>query len=103
MTPLEEHPIHASVNRPHLFLGADRELALGVIAAAILLAVAFGSLLGLALSVVFCLVVLEALRRLAKEDPLMRRVYTQHLKYQGFYPAKSGVFAKRRKLPGKWN
>jgi type IV secretory pathway TrbD component len=33
------------------------------------------------------------LARIGKADPMMRKVYSQHLQYKDFYPAKSGVAA----------
>ena len=33
------------------------------------------------------------LAKIGKADPMMRRVYSRHLQYKDFYPAKSGVTA----------
>ena len=33
------------------------------------------------------------LARIGKADPMMRKVYSRHLQYKDFYPAKSGVTA----------
>jgi len=33
------------------------------------------------------------LAKIGKADPMMRKVYSRHLQYKDFYPAKSGVAA----------
>ena len=37
--------------------------------------------------------VVGVLARIGKADPMMRQVYSRHLQYKDFYPAKSGVAA----------
>lgn len=41
-------------------------------------------------AIVFWLVAVFALRRIAKADPIMSRVWLRHIKQQDFYAAKSG-------------
>jgi hypothetical protein len=38
-------------------------------------------------------VVVGVLAKIGKADPMMRNVYSRHLQYKDFYPAKSGVAA----------
>jgi type IV secretion system protein VirB3 len=87
--PLRRLPIYRSLSRPQLLLGAERELvlvlgmlaAILVFAAQTLVAVLAGSALWLA---GVCL-----LRRMAKADPFMSRVYLRHIRYRAYYPARS--------------
>ncbi|TYR37159.1 conjugal transfer protein TrbD [Mesorhizobium microcysteis] len=83
--PLARSSIHRALSRPNLLLGADRELLmLTGLATVILVFVVltwFSVLLGSALWVV----VVAALRMMAKSDPLMRRVYLRHIRYRALY------------------
>lgn len=73
-------------------MGGDRELVMfaGLLAGALVfsaqewLATVFGILLWVG--------ALYALRRMAKSDPNMRRVYLRHRLYKGYYPARSTPF-----------
>ena len=82
--------MHASVNRPQLLMGGDRELVLlagllcGVMAVSVMTIMSF-----FAAGVSFGAIVM-VLSRLGKADPLMRKVYSRHIRYKDFYPAKSG-------------
>ena len=84
-------PMRASLNRPQLLMGGDRELVLlsGLLARA-------DGCQRYVVSVLFdCgssfMAIVAVLARMGKEDPLMRKVYARHLAYKDFYPAKSGV------------
>src|SRR5215472_8753482 len=97
-----EITIHASVHRPRLILGADRELVLfvGLISAILVFAlVRWWSIL---MGVLLWLVGVALLVRMGKEDPLMRQVYLRHVRYQAFYLAKSGLESSGVHLPRAW-
>lgn len=87
-------PIFRAMNRPSLFMGGDRELVLMTFL--ITFALIFVSLkpivaiIGLSLSVV----IIQALRIMAKADPNMRFVYMRHIKYRAFYRKSSTPFIK---------
>ena len=91
-------PIHRAGNRPHLFLGGDRELVMftGVLAFALVFAAQdwaatlFGSLLWLTALYFF--------RRMAKADPKLRHVYLRHRRYRAYYPARSTPFRTNRRV-----
>ncbi len=95
-------PISESTNRPNLLLSADRELVF--LAGMVVFIFAYGvmTLWALVAAVILWLVILAALVRMAKADPLMRAVYLRHLRYQTYYPAKSGLCAQARILPMRW-
>lgn len=77
--------IHRALSRPNLLMGADRELVLLTgLASAILIFVVltwYATLFG----VTIWLVVVAALRMMAKSDPLMRQVYARHIRYRPDY------------------
>lgn len=70
-------------------MGADRELVLVTgLAAAILIFVVltvYSALFGIAVWIV----VVAALRMMAKADPMMRRIYARHITYRPHYRATS--------------
>ena len=78
-------PIHQSLHRHAHVLGAERELVMTAGLVALLVGVGGLTVLSGVSAVVFWMVVVFALRRMAKADPIMR-----HIKQQDFYRAKSG-------------
>lgn len=82
---LSRSRIHRALSRPNLLLGADRELVLLTgLAAVILIFVVltwYAALFGIAIWIV----VVAALRMMAKADPMMRRVYARHIGYRASY------------------
>ena len=96
-------PVHASLMRPILLMGAERELLLtsGVIAAVLVLSLQ--QLLFTVVGVVFWSLSLAALQRAAKADPQFSRVYLRHARYRAYYAAQSRVSARmssiRESLP----
>lgn len=82
---LDRSRIHRALSRPNLLLGADRELVLLTgLAAVILIFVVltpYSALFGIAIWIV----VVAALRMMAKADPMMRRVYARHISYRRHY------------------
>ena len=84
-------PMRASLNRPQLLMGGDRELVLlsGLVLA--LMAVSVMSFVSFLIAGISFVAIVAVLARMGKEDPLMRKVYARHLAYRDFYSAKSGV------------
>jgi len=82
---LQRNRIHRALSRPNLLMGADRELVLLTgLAAAILIFVVltlYSALFGVAVWVV----IVAALRMIAKADPMMRRVYIRYITYHPHY------------------
>jgi type IV secretion system protein TrbD len=87
LSGLRRNRIHRALSRPNLLLGADRELVLITgLAAVILIFVVltvYAALFGMAIWVV----IVGALRMMAKSDPLMRQVYIRHISYKPIYKA----------------
>ncbi len=80
-------PIHQSFLQPLLILGAERELVIisGVFAAMLILSLA--NLVCALLGGTFWVVSLALLKRLAKTDPQLSRVYVRHVRFRKYYPA----------------
>lgn len=77
--------IHRALSRPNLLFGADRELVLITgLASVILIFVVltwFSVLFGMAVWIF----IVGILRMMAKADPMMRSVYTRHIRYRPHY------------------
>ncbi len=87
-------PIHLSLIRPILLMGAERELALvsGIIAA--VLVMSLGRIVFTIAGVVFWSLSLAVLQKAAKADPQFSRVYLRHTRYRAYYAAQSSVSAR---------
>lgn len=87
-------PIHLSLIRPVLLLGAERELVLisGILAAVLVLSIE--RLLFTVVGVVFWALSVAALQRAAKFDPQLCQVYVRHTRYRAYYAAQSRVTAR---------
>ncbi len=94
--------LHRSLNRSALLLGCDRELLLlsGVLSATMIFAVL--TKVAIVFGIVFWLVMLAFLSRLAKVDPLMRLVYLKHIRYPDFMPAQARYCGKVPTVPTSW-
>jgi len=83
--PLARSRIHRALSRPNHLMGADRELVLLTgLATAILIFVVltwYAALFGVAIWIV----VIGALRVMAKTDPMVRQVYVRHVGYRPTY------------------
>lgn len=71
-------------------MGAERELALGSALAALLVGIGGMSLVSAGAAIVFWFCAIWALRRMARADPMMSKVWLRHVRQQVFYSARSG-------------
>jgi len=94
--------IHQSANRPHLLLGADRELVLFAALLSAMLVFALVTWWGVVSGIVLWFLAVAVLSRMGKADPLLRQVYLRHLRYQAYYPAKSELSARSASTPRGW-
>jgi type IV secretion system protein TrbD len=86
---LRRVPIHKAGIRPHLLLGADRELVLVTGLVALTLSVATMNLLSALLGIGLWFLALYGLRLMAKADPKLRDVYLRARRYRNYYPPRS--------------
>lgn len=93
---LELHPVHRALSRANLLFGADRELVLIAGLVAVILIFVVITPLSAALGFVVWTLIVAVLRRLAKSDPMMRRVYLRHISYRPSYRATSSPWGRRR-------
>lgn len=87
---LRRIPIHSSLHRANLVMGAERELALGSALAALLVGLGGMSLVSAGTAIVFWVSTIWVLRRMARADPMMSKVWLRHVRQQVFYSARSG-------------
>jgi type IV secretion system protein TrbD len=87
-------PIHASLMRPILLMGCERELVLVSAIIAAVLVLSLERLVFTIAGVLFWGVSLAALQRAAKADPQFSRVYMRHARYRAYYAAQSRVTAR---------
>ncbi len=87
-------PIHSALNKPNLVLGGERELMLftGLIASAMIFVAL--SLQSAIIGVVVWFIFSSLIRKMAKSDPLMSKIYIKQLSYQHYYMAHSTPFVK---------
>jgi type IV secretion system protein VirB3 len=97
-----EIAIHQSANRPNTLLGADRELVLVAVMIAFALGLSFATWWGVVVAALFWLGAVAVLQRMGKADLLLRPVYLRHIRYQPWYPAKSGIYSVSIPPPMKW-
>ena len=82
-------PIHQSLHRHAHILGAERELVMTSALIALLVGVGGLTAVSIVSAVVFWIFAVFVLRRMAKADTIMSRVWLRHIKQQEFYPAKA--------------
>jgi type IV secretory pathway TrbD component len=95
-------PIHRSINRAHLMMGGERELVLmaGVIAG--LLFVSQYSLISAGEALVFWVVCVAVLQRMAKVDPSLSKIYRRHIKYRMYYPGSTSIHYTPKQTVPVW-
>lgn len=89
MAELRRTAIRQSLNRPDLLIGGERELVLSSGLLSFTLIFVGVSLLTTVVAVALWTTALYILRRMAKVDPQLSRVYVRHLRYSKYYPASS--------------
>lgn len=83
------HIIHQSLHRHNLVLGGERDLVMGSALLALLVGVGGMTLISGGMALTFWLFTLFVLRRMAKVDPMLSRVWLRHVKQQDFYSSRS--------------
>ena len=86
-------PIHRSLVRPILLMGAERELVLLSAILAAVLVLSLERLLFTIVGVILWCGSLAIFQRAAKADPQFSRVYVRHTRYRGYYSAQTGTAA----------
>lgn len=81
--------VHQSLQRHNFVMGAERELVMTSALIALLVGIGGLTLLSGAAAAVFWIVAVFVLRRMAKADPIMSKVWTRHVKQNDFYSAKA--------------
>jgi type IV secretion system protein TrbD len=82
-------PFHRVLHRPNLFLGGEREPALLTLLVAGGLAVSGMNTVSFLVGAALWFSAIPVLRWMAKADPHMSKIYLRHIRYRGYYPARS--------------
>ncbi len=86
--------VYQSLHRHNHLLGAEQDLVMLSALVAFMLAMSGLTLVGIISALLFWVLAIFALRKIAKNDPIMSKVFMRHIKQQGFYPAKSPIWRK---------
>jgi len=94
----QEIPIHASLNRPLLILGGERNLVLMLAVIAGVFIFSLAQFWAFIAGILLWLTGQWALAQAAKYDPLLSRIGPRHVRYRRHYPAGSSPFASQREV-----
>jgi type IV secretion system protein VirB3 len=86
---LHHRPFHRVLHRTNLFLGGEREPTLLTLLVACGLAVSGMNWVSFLVGAALWFSAIPVLRWMAKSDPHMVRIYLRHVRYRGYYPARS--------------
>lgn len=86
-------PIRQSLHRHNHVMGAERDPVLYLALGSFMVAVAGMNKIAAAVAVLLYIGGMFVLRRLAKADPMMCRVWWRHSLQQLYYPAKSSIWS----------
>ena len=92
MNDLRHTVLHRALHRPPLLLGGERELVMSTALLAGGLALSAQNAVATAVSAAVWFGVIALLRRMAKADPQLSKVYLRQLRYPAYYPAWSRPF-----------
>lgn len=90
-------PIFASLNKPNLWMSADREMTMSLMLIIFILVAFIRTGFAFILALALWAMVLPLLRWMAKADPNMRFVFLKQMHHQAFYPAHSSEFMRIEK------
>ena len=85
-------PFHRALHRPQQIMGGERELMLFSMLIAGGLVVSALNLVATVIGLLLWLICVYGLRKMAKADPEMSKVYLRQLKYRNYYGAFSHPF-----------
>jgi len=92
---MRTYPIFQSLHRHNHVMGAERELVLLNILFSFLVGAGGFTLISGLVAVLFYIITTFVLRKMAKADPIMSKIWFRHMRLQIMYPAKSGIWRKK--------
>lgn len=87
-------PIYKALNRQNLIMGCERELVLLVALFCVTLVALGQTLLTAIVGGLIWVLSIRFLRKMAKADPYMSRVFIRHFRQQAYYAARSRPWRK---------
>ena len=85
MSELRKTPFHRALHRPNMMLGGERTPMIVAVSACGILIVSSMNLVALVVGVIMCIFLVSALRRMAKKDPQMVKIYGRQRSYRAYY------------------
>ncbi|MCW5320678.1 conjugal transfer protein TrbD [Verminephrobacter aporrectodeae subsp. tuberculatae] len=85
MQPRRLTPFHRALHRPQQIMGGERELMLFSMLIAVGLIVSAMNFVATIIGLIIWFVCVQGLRKMAKSDPEMSKVYIRQLKYKHYY------------------
>ncbi|WP_010103411.1 conjugal transfer protein TrbD [Verminephrobacter aporrectodeae] len=85
MQPRRLTPFHRALHRPQQIMGGERELMLFSMLIAVGLIVSAMNFVATIIGLIIWFVCVQGLRKMAKADPEMSKVYIRQLKYKHYY------------------
>jgi len=93
MDELQRIPIYQAINKPVLFLGAERSLVIMLGAMSGMLMWMGGTWFTFFMGLIIWFIGIYYLREMAKKDPIMSMVFKKYQQYKKFYPAYTTPFS----------
>jgi type IV secretion system protein VirB3 len=87
LNALRRSAVHRSLHRPQQLQGGEREPMLFTYLLSVTLIVSTLNLVGITTGVVFYFICVFALRKMAKADPVMSKIYQRQVRYRRYYAA----------------
>lgn len=84
---LRATPIYRALHRPQLVLGGERELMLSVLLVSLALIFLGMNTISITIGIIVWSISAFCLRKMAKADPLMSKVYKRQVNYNHYYAA----------------
>ena len=84
MEKMRTVPIHSSLHRPNLILGAEADLVFAAGLFAFLVGISALRLVNISAAVVFWTISLFVFRQMAKKDPIFSQVFRRHINQNPF-------------------
>lgn len=97
-TTLRIIPIHRSLHRPNMLLGAEADLVFAAGMISFLVAFSATKLLNISAGVIFWTFAVFLFRVMAKKDPILSKVWRRHVNQEKVYPARSTPWSNPRSI-----
>ncbi len=85
-------PIRQSLHKHSFVMGAERNLVMLSILISLLVGIGGLTLISCVSALIFWILAIVSLRKMAKIDPILSQVWYRHVRQQDFYPARASLW-----------